>query len=201
MTTEEIIKKYHIGKDSRVKFKNDGLTYYVKNIHPDRKSLFVTINGNQIHKKNIKNLVKVDNKDIVNEGIKYKIKELLTEYVADLNLPVSPTFYNLRSMLDVNRRGDNVKIGPNTYLHWVNNGEDIAVKYHHTDIATFDILGNIRLNTDGYWTVTTIGRLNQIIPGPISIFTRKGDLYIKGSNGLFKFKDHMIVNKNGDIIF
>jgi hypothetical protein len=64
MNPEEIIRKYRIGRDSRVKFKNDPQTYWVKNISPDRKNLFVHINGAQTYRKAIKNLVRVGNVDI-----------------------------------------------------------------------------------------------------------------------------------------
>jgi len=62
---EQIIAKYRIGKNSRVQFKNDPKIYYVKNISPDRKNLFVTLNMLQTYSKRISNLVKVDNKDVV----------------------------------------------------------------------------------------------------------------------------------------
>jgi hypothetical protein len=62
---EKIIAKYRIGKDSRVQFKNDPRTYYVKNVSADRKNLFVTLNMLQTYSKKISNLVKVDNKDVV----------------------------------------------------------------------------------------------------------------------------------------
>jgi hypothetical protein len=62
---EKIIAKYRIGKESRVQFKNDPRTYYVKNVSADRKNLFVTLNMLQTYSKKISNLVKVDNKDVV----------------------------------------------------------------------------------------------------------------------------------------
>ena len=62
---EQIIAKYRIGKDSRVQFKNDPRTYYVKNISADRKNLFVTLNMLQTYSKRISNLVKVNDKDVV----------------------------------------------------------------------------------------------------------------------------------------
>ena len=77
MTSEEIIQKYRIGKDSRVKFKNDPQTYWVKNISPDRMNLFVHINGAQTYRKSIKNLVRVDNQDITENSL--KLTELLLE--------------------------------------------------------------------------------------------------------------------------
>jgi len=70
MNFEDIIKKYRIGKDSRVVFKNDPKTYYVYNISGDRKSLFVYDGVNKIPRKNkqLANLVKVDGKEVIKEN-------------------------------------------------------------------------------------------------------------------------------------
>jgi predicted nucleotidyltransferase len=61
---EKIILKYNIGRDSRVQFKNDPKIYYVKNVATDKKSLFVTLNGQQTYNKKIKNLIKIGNSDV-----------------------------------------------------------------------------------------------------------------------------------------
>ena len=61
---EKIIVKYNIGRDSRVQFKNDPKIYYVKNVATDKKSLFVTLNGQQTYNKKIKNLIKIGNSDV-----------------------------------------------------------------------------------------------------------------------------------------
>ena len=70
MDFEDIIKKYRIGKDSRVVFKNDPKTYYVLNVAGDRKSLFVYDGVNKYPPKNkqIANIIKVDGKEIVKES-------------------------------------------------------------------------------------------------------------------------------------
>jgi hypothetical protein len=77
--SEYIINKYLIGKNSTVQFKNDPATYYVKNISPDRNSLFVTLNGMQTYNKKIINLVKVDGKVVIKENIKNIIKEIISQ--------------------------------------------------------------------------------------------------------------------------
>lgn len=61
-TYEKLIKDYNIGKDTRLIFKNDPQEYYVKNISPNRKEVFVTINSGQTYRKSLKNITKVDNK-------------------------------------------------------------------------------------------------------------------------------------------
>jgi hypothetical protein len=54
MTSEQIekmIKDYRIGPNSRLLFKNDPQEYWVKNISPNRKEVFLTINGAQSYRK------------------------------------------------------------------------------------------------------------------------------------------------------
>lgn len=67
MDFEDLIKKYRIGKDSRVRFVGDTKTYYVKNVAPDRKGLFVT-DGNQVYRKPLSKLEKVDGKEVIKEN-------------------------------------------------------------------------------------------------------------------------------------
>jgi hypothetical protein len=82
MKEEEIIKKYRIGPQSRVRFKNDPKFYFVKNIHPDRKHLFITKDS---QRKRIIDLVEVDNKMVfLNENIKKKIKNFIPEILIKL---------------------------------------------------------------------------------------------------------------------
>lgn len=80
---EEIIQKYRLGPDSRVKFKGDPQQYWIKNISADRKNVFVTINTAQTYRKLIKNIIQVDNnkikemKDNIFQGNRGMIKEEL----------------------------------------------------------------------------------------------------------------------------
>ena len=59
---EKMIKDYRIGPNSRLMFKKDPQEYWVKNISPNRKDVFLTINGAQTYRKSLKNIIKVDNK-------------------------------------------------------------------------------------------------------------------------------------------
>ena len=59
---EKMIKDYRIGPNSRLLFKGDPQEYWVKNISPNRKEVFLTINGAQTYRKALKNIIKVDNK-------------------------------------------------------------------------------------------------------------------------------------------
>ena len=77
METEKIIKTYNIGKDSRLVFAGDTKTYYVKNISPDKESVFVTIDGSTTFKKPLSKVTKVDGKMIKEvESNKMTMKEL-----------------------------------------------------------------------------------------------------------------------------
>ena len=65
MTSEEIIKKYRLGPDSRIKFKDDPQQYWIKNISPNRKEVFIHINGAQTYRKLIKNIIQVGNQKLL----------------------------------------------------------------------------------------------------------------------------------------
>ena len=69
MDYEKIITDYRIGRDSRVVFKNDPRVYYVKNIAPNRKGIFVTLTGSENIYKRLSDLIKVDSKEIVKESM------------------------------------------------------------------------------------------------------------------------------------
>ncbi len=66
MTKEEnFIKKYKIGKDSRLVFDHDTRTFFVKDIHPDRKRVFAKASDGVLRCKRISNIIKVDGKEAV----------------------------------------------------------------------------------------------------------------------------------------
>ena len=69
MDYEKIITDYRIGRDSRVVFENDPRVYYVKNIAPNRKGIFVTLTGSENIYKRLSDLIKVDSKEIVKESM------------------------------------------------------------------------------------------------------------------------------------
>lgn len=104
MTEEEIIKHFRLGPDSRVKFKGDPQQYWIKNISPDRKNVFVHINGAQTYRKSIKNIVQVDNKKLTEtkgeDEIYYYYYDDLNKLEADLkNL-----FVDGKSILKVGKK-------------------------------------------------------------------------------------------------
>lgn len=60
---DSIIQK--LGTNTRVKFKNDPITYYVKNVKADRKSVFVTTStGVGTFNKSLSNLTLIDGKPL-----------------------------------------------------------------------------------------------------------------------------------------
>jgi len=69
MDYEKIITDYRIGRDSRVVFNNDPKVYYVKNIAPNRKGIFVTLTGSENIYKRLSDLITVDGKEIVKENM------------------------------------------------------------------------------------------------------------------------------------
>ena len=68
------------------------------------------------------------------------------------------------------------KVANNTYLE--RRGDDIAVRLHATDVVTFHADGTATLNTGGWLTVTTKARMNEWLPGGISLDSVKGRWYL-----------------------
>jgi hypothetical protein len=203
MGFEKIINK--LSKGAMVKFKGSEKTFYVKNIPSlDSDHVFVTnSDGSATFRKQLSKLEKLNGRDIVvTESTEDKIRKILREYhdldeyVAKLNIDSDHTYEKLKEFLGSK---DEKKIGNNTIIHKTLDGK-IAIQYHRTDIMTISQLDTMTLNTGGWETRTTIGRLNQLLPNNVGIFVKKGIAHIKGANGTFKYVDGMKVTKNGDIL-
>lgn len=67
------------------------------------------------------------------------------------------------------------KVANNTYLE--RRGNDIAVRLHATDVVTFHADGTATLDSGGWLTVTTKARMNEYLPGGISLGSVKGRWY------------------------
>ena len=134
-------------------------------------------------------------------NIRKNIKKLLVEFSTldefNVSLSIGSNFTHEDLNDELGKRSEK-KIGNNTVLRRLSNG-DIAIRYHYTDIITINIMDNIKVNTGGWDTSTTIQRLNKLLPDNVHLYKKKGELFIKGSNGTFEFMDGMIVNQNGDI--
>jgi hypothetical protein len=85
MDKEKMIKTYNIGKDTRLVFAGDNKTYYVKNVAPDRESVFVTIDGSTTFKKPLSKVTKVDGKMIKemesNKMTREELKEMIRQNI------------------------------------------------------------------------------------------------------------------------
>jgi hypothetical protein len=92
---------------------------------------------------------------------------------------------------------DEIKIAGNTWLRRVDD-VTIAYKYHRTDIVKVDITGTITLDTDGWWTRTTFGRMNQIIHG--RIHSVKGKVMLSTGGVSYPYKDGIQILSSGDVV-
>ena len=54
-------------------------------------------------------------------------------------------------------------------------GDDIAVRLHHTDVATMHADGSVTLNSGGYRTMTTRDRMQRF--APVRVWSSKGTWY------------------------
>lgn len=68
------------------------------------------------------------------------------------------------------------KVANNTYLE--RRGDDIALRLHATDVVTFHADGTATLNSGGWLTVTTKARINDYLPGGISLGSVKGRWFL-----------------------
>ena len=84
------------------------------------------------------------------------------------------------------------KIANHTYLQ--RRGNDIAVKFHETDVVTFHPNGQTTLNSGGWQTKTTKERINEF--SPVYVTQDKGIWYV----GKSLFTDGMKINRNGNPI-
>jgi len=98
------------------------------------------------------------------------------------------------SELDAMLKGRNAqskKYANNTYLH--RRGEDIALQYHSTDVATFKPNGDIVLTSGGWHTSTTKERINFAIGN--RLHQAHGVWYIDDT----RFADGMVIKADGSI--
>ena len=83
-----------------------------------------------------------------------------------------------------------VRIGHNTWLEKAN-CDEFVVRLHRTNILVFYPDGDVRISTDGWETVTTKDRLNQLLPIGMRICQVKGEWYINGT----PFRDGMLLSE------
>jgi hypothetical protein len=94
------------------------------------------------------------------------------------------------------------KIAHNTYVE-VRSGDEIALRYHETDVVRYKANGAVILNNGGWKTVTTKERLGAF--SSVSIYQRKYEWFVgKVIDGVFQnldipFHNGMIIEADGEI--
>lgn len=82
-------------------------------------------------------------------------------------------------------------------------GDEIVVRYHETDVARLRANGDVVLNSGGWMTSTTKGRLNEFVAGAFNIWADKGLWTVHpktGRRASVPFADGMTVNvKTGKV--
>lgn len=86
------------------------------------------------------------------------------------------------------------KIGNNTYLR--RSEDTVAVRYHSTDIVTFDQFGSIRLDTGSWHTRSTYARMWWC---GIWIHRSGGVTSVKFNDREYIYSDGMILMGNGRV--
>jgi len=90
------------------------------------------------------------------------------------------------------------KIGNNTYLK--RRGEDIAIKYHKTDIITFHPDKGVTVNVGGWKTITTKQRLNDYLEN-VYISQKNNVWYVSANNGdEYYYRDGMYIDPSGNVL-
>ena len=62
----------------------------------------------------------------------------------------------------------------------------VAVRYHGTNIVTYDGEGNVSLNHGGWMTQTTKARINQYAPHGIQVFQKDFEWYVRDTRNVPK---------------
>lgn len=93
----------------------------------------------------------------------------------------------------------------NTYVTERTPGLEIAVFFHATAIVTYLATGKMVLRNGGYWTRTTLRRLNTFLPVGFSVFQQHKTWWIKDGTKVQPFVSGMILDPDrgpgGSFIF
>jgi hypothetical protein len=92
------------------------------------------------------------------------------------------------------RNKESRKEAENTYLK--RRGEDIALLYHTTDVATFKPNGDIILNSGGWHTLTTKERINMALAGNDKRLSQERGIWFLGG---YRFQDGITIHADGKI--
>lgn len=91
------------------------------------------------------------------------------------------------------RNAQGKKWANNTYL--VRRGDNIALQYHSTDVATFRPDDSIVLNSGGWHTSTTKERINMALPGGYNLCQENGRWFVNDC----AYADNMVINADDSI--
>ena len=94
------------------------------------------------------------------------------------------------------RPKDSKIIARNTVLHRV--GDDIAIRFHNTDVVTISPQNVYTLDNGGWFTVTTKERINRY--APVRIWQRDFQWYVNTLEGQVGFYSGMQVDERGSTI-
>jgi hypothetical protein len=82
-----------------------------------------------------------------------------------------------------------IPLGGNTTIRRETPSLDIVIRLHDTDIITYHRDDTITLNSGGYHTNTTKGRINAFLSPKAEIVSKRGKWYIKSGSGVYPFED------------
>jgi hypothetical protein len=124
--------------------------------------------------------------------------------VVEMKVSLACTNMNYDSLVDFLDGRPEKKLGHNTIVHMVrvmDSPEDqVAVKYHGTNIIKIDKENVVTLDNGGWDTPTTKDRLNQFLRCRGGyIFQEKGKWYYKNEYGKYPFARNMQILPNGTV--
>lgn len=91
------------------------------------------------------------------------------------------------------RNHDSKKYANNTYLQ--RRGDNIALKYHDTDVVTVTPSNDIILNSGGWHTSTTKDRISYMV----RIYQESGVWYVPIYDNIYRFNDGMTIHNDGTV--
>ncbi len=106
------------------------------------------------------------------------------------------TFADALTFLD---GADTRRLGHNTMVHRVIGFDEIAVRYHATDIIRFQADGCVILDTGGWMTSTTKQRFNAVLLG-VHVFSDGPDAWgVTTYRDSARFSDGMWIEADGSL--
>lgn len=131
-------------------------------------------------------------------------KKVGSKELGEMKVGLACTYMDYLSLVDFLDGRQEKKLGHNTIVHMIrvmDSPEDqVAVKYHGTNIIRIDTENVVTLNTNGWTTNTTKDRLNQFLRcRGAYIFQEKGTWYYKNQNGKYPYEDGMQILPDGQV--